>query len=541
MDSFEGMIDERSRAPFEAPAPPASPAPPAPRRRDLADGQGAVVLAATVAAGLLTIAYLAVLGSLDAVPYQDAPNHLSRAVIASDILFHGGRRFGELFSFRIAFAPYGLGDVALASLVAVFGPYGAERLWVGLVMASLPAATVLYLKTLRYPPYAVAVGAIVALYLSTDWVFVAGFQAFRLGVALALVALAAWQRFLEGGAARWFVVYAAALAAGYLMHLSVLVFCGAGVCVTGALAVARGRATVWRVLAGGLPLAALLGSSLASGGGVPAGATEWNPPLLKLKRTFQPFHRYGYLPEGALCALLAAAHALLLGGWRVGWRREHAITAASLAATFLAFYFVMPVGRGYVYWIDCRALPFVPLFALFAVLAVAGERPRRAWAAVALACALAAGNLLLLHHELGPHDEVMREYRAIAARVPAGATVLPIATRPADHGTNPYLHAGSFATIEAAARIPYLFAGGVTPYFDWRSPRPVAPSEFWYQERRSVAFQLLAAGLEYDFLLVMKPYDPARGPWVATEVVAENDVAALLRIVHGGPGDDGRR
>jgi hypothetical protein len=530
--SLEEMIGEVSRAPFEVRAPPAL------RRRGAAEGQSNLVAAATIAAGLLTAAYVAFLGSLGAVPYQDAPNHLARAVIASDILFHGGRRFGELFSFQLALAPYALGDVALASLVAVLGPYGAERLWVVVVMASLPAATVLYLKTLRYPPYAVAVGAIVALYLSTDWFFVAGFQAFRLGVALTLVALAGWQRFLEAGAARWYLLYAAGLAAGYLTHLSVLVFCGAGVCVTGALAVARGRAAVSRVVAGGLPLAALLGWSLASGGGVPAGASQWDPPLLKIKRTFQPFHRYGYLPEGALCALLAAAHAFLLGGWRVRWRRERAVTAASLAATFLALYAVMPMSHGYVCWIDCRALPFVPLFVLFAALAVAGERPRHAWAVAALACALATGNLLLLREHLGRHDEVMRKYRAIAAQVPPGAMVLPVATRPEDHATNPYLHAGSFATIEAAARTPYLFAGGVTPYFTWRSERPSAPSEFWYQERRSVSFQLVAAGLEYDFLLVMKPYDPARGPWVATEVVAENDAAALLRIVHGDPGDE---
>jgi hypothetical protein len=516
-------LEETSGGPCEVRPPPAL------RRRRAAEGQ--VAAAATIACGLLAVAYAAFLGSLDALPYQDAPNHLARAVIASDVLFHGGRRFGELFSFKLALAPYALGDVALASLVALLGPYGAGRLWVVVVMASLPAAAALYLRTLRYPPYAVAVGTIVALYLSTDWFFVAGFQAFRLGVALTLVALAGWQRFLESGAARWFLLYAAGLAAGYLMHLSALVFCGAGVCVTGALAVARGRATVSRVVAGGLPLAALLAWNLASAGGMPPGTAQWDPPLIKIKRTFSPFHRYGYLSEGALCALLAAAHALLLGGWRVRWRRERAVTAASLAATFLALYAVLPIGRGHVYWIDCRALPFVPLFVLFGALAVAGERPRHPWAVAALACALAAGNLLLLREHLGPHDEVMRKYRAIAAHVPPGATVLPIATRPQDHATNPYLHAGSFATIEAAASIPYLFAGGVTPYFTWRSARPDAPSEFWYQQKRNVAFQFVTAGLTYDFLLVMKPYDPARGPWVTTEVVAENDAAALLRIV----------
>jgi hypothetical protein len=112
--------------------------------------------------------------------------------------------------------------------------------------------------------------------------------------------------------------------------------------------------------------------------------------------------------------------------------------------------------------------------------------------------------------------------------------VLPISTRPQDGATNPYVHAGSFAVIESQARIPYLFVGGVTPYFTWRTPRPVGPPEFWYLKGWDVAPDLAAAAEAYDYLLVMRPYDPSRGPWVATEVVAENDAAALLRIVRPG-------
>ena len=150
------------------------------------------------------------------------------------------------------------------------------------------------------------------------------------------------------------------------------------------------------------------------------------------------------------------------------------------------------------------------------------------WPAAAVAIALAAANLYVLRAHLGPHNEALREYRDVAARVPAGEAVMPVATRPRDGDTRPFLHAGMFATIEAGARIPYMFAGGVTPYFTVRR-RLDAPPISWY-ERGDPVPDGPAIAETYRFLLVTKPFDRSRIP-VSFEVLAQNEAAALLRVV----------
>jgi len=62
----------------------------------------------------------------------------------ADLLLHGGRVFGRVFTFKFAFAPYILGDMALTPLVEMLGPYSAGRPWLILVAASLPISVAVY-------------------------------------------------------------------------------------------------------------------------------------------------------------------------------------------------------------------------------------------------------------------------------------------------------------------------------------------------------------------------------------------------------------
>ena len=162
-------------------------------------------IALVSAAAFLGAAYAALLWSLDGLPYEDFPNHLSRAVVVADLLFHAGQRFRDLFTFKLALNPYILGDLALASMVEVLGPYAAGRLWMVLVAASLPLSLMVYLRATGHSAYGILVAGMVGLYLGTDWFFVNGFTAFRLAVAATILTSAAWTVYLRTGSdhVRW--------------------------------------------------------------------------------------------------------------------------------------------------------------------------------------------------------------------------------------------------------------------------------------------------------------------------------------------------
>ncbi|MFL5271240.1 MAG: hypothetical protein ACJ79E_04130 [Anaeromyxobacteraceae bacterium] len=496
----------------------------------------ALLLGLSAAGALVAVAYVTTFWALDALPFQDVPNHLARAVILSDFLFDGARRFGAAFTLKLVAAPYLLADLGLASLVHALGPYVAGRLFLIATWASLPVSVAVYLRARRYAAPSIALATLVALYLATDWSFMTGFQAYRLGVALTLLALAAWERFLEDGAPRWGLAYVGCVGLAYLTHLSAVLTIGVATGVTGLLALRSGKARWTHLALGAAPLVvAVLWELAATHGDTGGGLARWDPVHIKLKRTFSMFHRYEYAYEAPLCALFAGVIWLLGRDFRRTWRSaERAVTAGALAVAFLVLFFALPETRGYVSWIDCRALPFVPLFVLFAALAVNEERRRDCRAAAVLALVLVAGNVALLRAHLLPNNEHLREMRDVAARVPAGALFLAIPTHPHDEATNPFLHAGSFATIASGAITPYLFVDGVTRYLHRRGWVRRVPSEFWYQERRGGPFlgwEMTVAGWVYPYVLWEKPYDPSGGPFVETRLIAENGAAALFEVV----------
>ena len=91
-----------------------------------------------VAFGLITAAYIIVFARFTMFPFQDFPNHLTRATVLADLLFHHGAMFGPMFEFRFIPEPYLLGDLMLAGLVEIFGPTAAGALWNTVVLLSGP-------------------------------------------------------------------------------------------------------------------------------------------------------------------------------------------------------------------------------------------------------------------------------------------------------------------------------------------------------------------------------------------------------------------
>jgi hypothetical protein len=492
---------------------------------------GHVALARLVIA--LVAAYAGALWALDALPYQDVPNHLARAVAISDLLFDDGRRFGAIFSFEWQFAPYILGDLVHAFTLRWLAPEAAARIWVIAAFAAFPAATWLLLREWGATHAVRAAGAAFAVFLGADWFLRLGFLNFRYGLALALVAVVAWERVVARPTAARVAAYALLVVAGYLMHLSALVFLIAIVGTLSALRLLRSRAGFWRYVAAGVPLLAFLGWHLAFGGSAELGDSTQPPLLNKVARvgaalapTREPFD-----VAVALAFIVLVAGPLLAALLRTrgrGWP-PRALEALGLSLAFAAVYLVLPELKGNVWGVDIRALPFIWLFAALAL--VLALEPAHAVRAGVAAAAVGALHLVALSLTLAVDNAEMREYRRIAATVPPGSHVLTVVTRARRGSVSPTAHAGSFATIHARAVVPYTFTGDLDapmPYFNFRERPPPFPGQWWYVNRRPMRpAARLVSGWEY--LLVQQPVDWRRVP-ASIEVMSRNPVVVLARV-----------
>lgn len=482
------------------------------------------------AVALLAVGYAALFWSLDGLPYGDTPNHLTRAVVIADLLFHGGRRFAHEFTFTVGFFPYILGDLLLASMVELFGAYDAGRLWVVLTAASLPLSMIAYLRLTGHRARSALLAAIVAMYLGTDWFFMAGFGSFRIGIALTLLTCAFWQRFLRDGSIRAYAAYALLLVAGYLTHLSALVFSAAAVGTISIVALVLGEAPMTRAACGAIPFLAL-GAAYGLSSGLGSEPAVWRLPILKkIVRLASPFQRYGVATEGALALLFAIICAFMAKGWRDRRRSARVVTEGVLAIAFLGVYVALPHRKGIITYVDVRAIPFVAITAFLWALAVWEERASRSRVVPILAIALAGANLLVLAIHLLPANADMLQYRELAKRIPRGSVVLPVVTnRPADGRSEPLNSAGTFATIEVGALTPYIFEGGAQPYFRARA-LPYAPGEYWARWNSDPGDTATIART-YDYVLAMTPFDPSRLR-IPTREIARNRAAVLLQVVH---------
>ena len=477
--------------------------------------------------GALAVGYAVLLWSLAGLPFHDFPNHVARSVVMADLTFHGGERFGQVFSGEFRFIPYMLGDVMLTLLVEACGADAGARIWLILAVGSFPLAVGVYLRSTGSSQFSLLIGCLVSLYLATDWFFLMGFASFRVALSLVLLSLAAWQTFMRTGSASSYMLFLCLVVAGYLMHLSALVFAAVGIGAVSLAALVHKRVSLRRTIAGGLVIAALWGWYFFSAGAGHGGEVLERASIVqKIIRMKLPFF---HLSTYVLLGLFLAGCAVMRTAWRQAWRHERFQNACVLVVAFFLVYAVLPIETTATWEIDSRALPLVWLFVLFATLAAAESVGAEKTAVIAVSMLLAAANLSLLWAELEPPNAVILEYRKMAAQVPPGARVLPVRT-PAPFSVDPYGHAGAFVTIDAGGITPYLFSanrGFPMQYFRYRQ-EAYTPAAAWYIKDLPVDWPKIQA--EYDYMLLRLPYDEKR-IGVPTQVVAHNRQAALLKIV----------
>jgi hypothetical protein len=526
---------------------------------------------------LAWLVYAAYFAQLTSFPLQDYPNHLARAAILADLLFHGGHRFGAAYEFHLALAPYLLHDALLTGLVGLFGVVGGAAAFSTAVFISLPCALIFYLRANDLAPQARLFIVIISLYLATDWFFLMGFMAFRLALACIIVATALTDMLRRRWSRSTFVVYSAVLVLGYLIHLTSLVFFAPVLAISSVLRLWTRRTLLRQELLLWIPVAALLLLHFAVVA-TPHDAAHPSPYLYywgsfhqKLRRLNWEFERFDGRPSPVMTYILIVSVVWAIRR-HLHWRallRVEVLENLAIAAAFVAIYAILPSAYEESTYVDVRALCMVSLFLLLAALHLP---PRPSLGAdfntrtvLALALFLACVNFAYLVWHMSRNDAWLSRYRQVVAAIPAGAKVLPIYTKPSQMDISPFLHAGSYVTLDRGGIIPYLFSGDrgdLMKYFSYKH-RPYMPDESWYKaleywntareatyevggrrytwrftydriERQWKTQELVPVdwnrvACEYDFALVMVPFQE---PFleVRTTPRAYNETAALLAI-----------
>jgi hypothetical protein len=490
------------------------------------------------------VIYCAAFVWLSPLPVQDLPNHLARAVAMSDLLFHGGERFGSEFQFQLQWIPYLLGDLILSAAVTLLGATGGAAFWMLLVFLSLPCAALYYLRCRGINSDARALMLWLSLYLATDWFFLIGFLSFRVAVAMSIATLGLVELLRRKWSQPLFALYVGAVALDYLMHLSPIIFLLAAL-GTSALVRLRFKTTALATeIALLAPVLAVLvwHFTVGAGYGHPtdpaAGPYFWGTWYSKFARIGSEFFHFVPRMDVLLVALLAACLLCWTGIPRASDLRKPAVLELlALAATFVAMFFVLPIGYSEAFYVDTRPLPLVSFFLICACLSLPRPDPvaraRREPVALGLAVLLAVGNLAYLTHHFAAERIWTDQYRAVAAALPLYARVLPVYTHGGEGAVVPFFHVSGYISVDRAGVEPYVFAGNnrnPMKYFRYLN-QPYEPAEEWYGEIPRPKLDWQAVARDYDFILITKPYDP-KALRVPTRTITENSSATLLAIAH---------
>jgi len=485
---------------------------------------------------LAVLMYVGVIAWFSPLVIQDYPNHLARALILDDLIFHRGAQFGSDYQYHFLFTPYVLGDLILAALTAVVGVTVASGLWVVLTFLSLPLSLLAWLRARQTSPDVMLLMLLISLYLSTDTFFIMGFTEFRLSVAVVFVAMALMEVLRKRWSLMLYTAFIAVVTASYLTHLAATVFIGAAVGASAAWRVVLRQARLTREILMILPVAAMLAwhELVAIYYRRPTDLVNqfsiWGTPATKLYRLVWDFLRYNTYQELVILALLVAVLAFALRD-RLFRKSAQVLEPWAYAVVFLVLYVALPFGQTEASYIDVRTLALVPVFLILGLL----NLPRRATstgvAVQYLAIALVAANLAVLTFHFRKNSLWLAQYRAVVAQIPDHSDVLPIYTGGRIRNLYEHLHAGSFAVIDRHALIPYQFSGDVgspMKYFRYAN-LPYAPAEFWYNEERDLNVDWQRVRSTYQYALIMKPFSPARIP-LQGRVVAQNDAVELLAL-----------
>ncbi|MGD0907209.1 MAG: hypothetical protein ABSA96_06480 [Candidatus Acidiferrales bacterium] len=498
---------------------------------------------------LLLAVYTAALLALTGLPWSDLPNHLTRITILGKMLFSSNDYYNQHYVFQWMFTPYILWDL-LAAVTSTFLPIIANGLLWTVITFLIVVASGWYLAKVRLQSSPqVRTLTLLAILIASGWFFALGLFAYQRSFGLSLVALALGHRIRKNGersAIGRYVLYTLIVIACYLTHLGGYL----GLClISGAAALAailENRRNLLREIGLLSPQFALLGCYVFCV--LPSSkSNELSSDYLygTVSRKFlvlaSPWLRLPLRWDWPLVAGVALSLVLLTfrarGALRVQPLRTFLKNDIFLAVLFLfVMYVILPQGGFGGYNVDTRMLPY--LF-YFIFLWLGSLEPKAESQDAQLGYSLRPDTVLLstswialfsLIVQLWPYNTQMRDYRDLLSQIPAHKVVVPVSTAPPLGRLAPTLHQGALYAALREGVVPYIFVrqnNPPTPFFSFRDSYK-SPNIFWYERNLDPQWQQMAPPC--DYLVVFKPFDPARLPATAGPILFENGSGTVFEM-----------
>jgi hypothetical protein len=435
-------------------------------------------------------------------PLLDYPNHLASAFVLAH-LHDPGFRFDQFYQAHWGFYPYQTMTLTLIGLERFLPIELAGRLFMSLCVVAVPLAAWFFVRQANPGSEPLAFWW---LPVSYNLFFLYGFLNMLLSMALCLLAVGFWLRYLaRPSVIRWCVVFVVLMAV-YFTHL--LSFGIAGLLITAYSLLTR---RPLRDIALGcllfVPGTCLFPfSRLAMGKGSQVLFRTFSDKINALSAVTD-----GYSLRLDRLTLLALAGCAIVAWWRnpdFKWNRPWLILAGGL----FALYWMFPLSsRGLGWPADTRLLPF-----LFLLLLVVAKVGRRAWllAGVALVffglrTADVAYHFVLDQREL---SSLARSF----SKTSANARVLPILEpKDLEYHRWRYVHFWAYGVIERGWFSPYLFAEEGVHTLQIRS-QAYHPDGFRYVQSP-------------DWKLVQRDYDYV---WAYNVKRFSSELAAIGQLVY---------
>jgi hypothetical protein len=382
-------------------------------------------------------------------PLLDYPNHLARAFV----LAHLGDphfSFGQFYRADWGAYPYLGMDASLAVLGRLFPIETAGRVFLSLCALALPAAAWFFLRQI-HPESEFA--ALWALLISFNVFFLEGFLNFDLSLAVGLLALGLWLRWLSRPTTPQWMGALLAFTALYFTHL--LGFTISGLIVVVYLALGRRPFRDW-LWSGALAFPGLAFYLHSSRVGLSANKIVFHGFDDKLDSLGLILH--GYWPWLDWLSLAALAVWFVAACWRNAqfhWDWKWIAIAGFLFVLFWAIPWMWADGSD----LDIRVLPFL----FVALLATARVGRRAKWLAAIPLVLFAVRTASITQHFVQAQPELAGLARSFDA-VPRGALVLPVVEGDEDPIERPFTHFWAYGVIRRGWFSPYLMdAPGETP------------------------------------------------------------------------------
>ncbi len=486
--------------------------------------------------------YVLLWATLTNLPFQDVPNHATRAYLIKQSLL-GAASNG--FQFHFDFIPYIFGDLLAAALMCVFSVTVASQVWFVFLFSLFLFSVLFYFRSVLAIERFSQICPLVAfslLYVGSNWFLLSGYTNFWLSVSLAFLTLAFWEHWLSPSVknanfGRRYCAYIFSAVFTYLAHLAGFFFVGLILGVSGVIRLVQGRISVSQFLLTVAPLGAITLLHVALGHQAGSSNDDWVTRSIadKFFSAGSMFIRFNLHTDSALSLLfLILAVVLLLAKIQ---REGQLSRATSDSETFLILlllgvaFVLLPYGIGPTTEIDIRAIPFITVFFLrFAVGTVPQQSTISPWS-LGTAFALAVINLVYLTANFLPADEYLREYRKALSVIPEESIILPVNARPDVERMNTSFHQAELYMTEHRGLVAYVFSRNTSPeqfaYFSY--PREIyMPSMHWYQRDQKIDWAEIDR--TYSHIIITKPFDRSRIQIGQLEEIYSNSAATVFRL-----------